>query len=296
MDHHFNIKIAKKLDVESAILIHNFYFWIKKNEANKKHFYDGYTWTYNSVSALEELFPYWSRRQIERIINNLVSKGILFKGNYNENKYDRTTWYALHQRVESIYTNGELHSTKRGNGIHQTVEPIPYSKLDNNTVNNVFVSGNKFPSTDQEKKEEKTGELFGDEIEVNINYDYGEEIPKKVARKKVGDKTFLFRNSDVYKLVNFDDENNPNYSNFENLFKGPNFDSIDLVYYFHSVLDWSDTRDKKTLRSNKGWIATVRSFIRGDIGKDKLKLKVEFQQSHQKSDSDAMLKFLNNNY
>jgi hypothetical protein len=64
MNHTFNIDIAKKFGLEEAILLENFAFWIAKNKANKKHFYENSTWTYNSASALFELFPYWSERKI----------------------------------------------------------------------------------------------------------------------------------------------------------------------------------------------------------------------------------------
>ena len=136
MDHSFNIKAAKLYGVEEAVLLHNIYFWIKKNKANNKHFYDGYFWTYNSVEAFSELFPYWTKRQVERILNNLIKKGAIIKANYNEKAYDRTSWYAITQTVESIYANGEMDFTKRGNGFNQTVEPIPDINTDSNTINN----------------------------------------------------------------------------------------------------------------------------------------------------------------
>lgn len=176
-----------------------------------------------------------------------------------------------------------------------TLENTP-NNINKNLQNNINNSNVEFilPESKLSSKSNdlKESELFPESINS------GEEKPKKVARKKVVDpdkqKVTLFRNSDVYKMVKFDNENNGDYIEFENQFKGPNFDSIDLVYYFHSVCDWSDKKNSK--RTKAGWLATVRSFIRVDIDKNKLKLKVEFQQNHQKSDSDEMLKFLNNNY
>lgn len=292
MDYHFNVNIATALDVDSAILIQNFYFWIKKNKANNKHFYDGNTWTYNSISALEELFPFWSRRQIERIINNLSAKGILIKGNYNENKYDRTTWYALHDSVQSIYLNGEIHSTIWGNGIPQTVEPIPYSKLNNNT-NNSIVSETEVSSTTLEQKKEFQQSLFPETELVNPE----NRNSKKVAQKKVKKESEpdnevkrLFRNSDVYKMAKFDENKNGDYSEFESRFNTPEFAPIDLVYYFHVVSDWSDLKNEK--RTKNGWIATIRTFIRGDAEKNKVKLKPEFQPN-KNDDNQAMLDILN---
>ena len=140
MDHSFNITAAKLYGVEEAVLLHNIYFWIKKNKANNKHFYDGYFWTYNSVEAFSELFPYWTKRQVERILNNLIKKGAIIKANYNEKAYDRTSWYAITQTVESIYANGEMDFTKQGNGFTQTVEPIPDSNTFNKTISKLHIS------------------------------------------------------------------------------------------------------------------------------------------------------------
>lgn len=37
---------------------------------------------------------------------------------------------------------------------------------------------------------------------------------------------------------------------------------IDLEYYWHAVNDWSDIKNEK--RTARGWIATIRTFIRRD--------------------------------
>jgi hypothetical protein len=136
MNHSFNTQIANLYGVEEAIIIENIYFWISKNKANEKHFYDGDYWTYNSARAFTELFPYWTQRQLERILKNAELKGAIKTGNYNKVAYDRTKWYSLTDKVKSIYANGETHFTKRGNGITQSVEPIPDINTNVNTNNN----------------------------------------------------------------------------------------------------------------------------------------------------------------
>lgn len=138
MVHYFSIDLAKFVGVDEAIFINNIYFWVKKNECNNKHFYDGYYWTYNSMKAFADTFPYWSQKQIERIIRNCTEKGLLLKGNYNASAYDRTTWYAYTDLVKSFYENREIHFPKQGNGFPQTGEPIPYNKPYNNTNNKPY--------------------------------------------------------------------------------------------------------------------------------------------------------------
>lgn len=122
MEHSFNIELAAKYGIEEAIIIKNIQFWIDKNKANDRHFYDGKFWTYNSVKAFTELFPYMSESKIRRTLENLVSKGVLIKGNFNQSGYDRTLWYA--------FQNEQMDLSESTNGVVQNDEPIPDSKQD----------------------------------------------------------------------------------------------------------------------------------------------------------------------
>lgn len=116
--------------------------------------------------------------------------------------------------------------------------------------------------------------------------------------QKVDDKdkkrTSIFRNSEVYKLVKFMPGGN-DYSEFEKLFATPEFEKVDLVYYFHTVADWSETK-QGVKRTRTGWIATVRNFIRGDVEKKKLHLKPEYQAQQKRLDVGGAMDFLNDNY
>ena len=128
MDYSFNGEIAAMYGVDEAVFIHNLYWWIRKNEANGRHYYDGRNWTYNSMRAFSELFPFWTQRQLRRIIRNLSDNGVIYIGNYNAAGFDRTQWYALDETVYSIYSNGLTHLTETSNPFDQTVTPIPDSK------------------------------------------------------------------------------------------------------------------------------------------------------------------------
>lgn len=121
MTYQFDTDIAEKYGVDEAIVIYNFDFWIRKNEANGKHFHDGRCWTYNSIDALVKLFPFWSARQLRRILKSLEDKGVIITGNYNASAYDRTTWYAF---ADSFVRNGQIHLTETSNGNDETVRCI----------------------------------------------------------------------------------------------------------------------------------------------------------------------------
>lgn len=149
MEHSFNVDIAKEYGIEEAIFIHNMYFWIKKNAANNVHLYDGRRWTYNSAKAYAELFPYMNENKIYRVIKSLTSYDIIVKGNYNDNKYLQTSWYAftdkglevlkqcgydIYKLSESNPEKEKIHFTKIQNGSNENVECITYNNTDNKEI------------------------------------------------------------------------------------------------------------------------------------------------------------------
>lgn len=120
----FDADDAIKYGLDAAVVLHAIKFWIEKNQANGSHFYDGHYWTYNSKRAWAELFPFFTERQVRRILDNLVEQGVLITGNYNAQAFDRTLWYALDQTVQSISPNP-------ANGLAENGSPIPDSIPDN---------------------------------------------------------------------------------------------------------------------------------------------------------------------
>lgn len=135
MNHSFNVELAKEYGILEAILIENISFWIAKNEANGENFHDGRTWTYNSVRAFQELFPYATIGQIRRALSHLVKEGILVTGNYNEIQYDRTLWYAFSDSAKTILKNRNIHLSNLKNGIAKNEQPIPDINTNINTDN-----------------------------------------------------------------------------------------------------------------------------------------------------------------
>ena len=132
--HSFNTKIAKKLGMVEAVLLHNIEFWIKKSKANNKHFYKGKYWTYNSAKAFSELFDYLSDRQISRALKSLVDDGYLIKDNFNTNPFDRTSWYALSDKFydEFIGENGKANNCESNYQTKHTDMP----KMENGEAEN----------------------------------------------------------------------------------------------------------------------------------------------------------------
>lgn len=208
------------------------------------------------------------------ILKKLVERDYLEKFEHEQNRvkhceYATRYWDALH-RLENPTTPVELDNHPPvGINNHPVVGKSDLIKTTNNNTiidsdvapENVF-SGSLFPDADVENEEKA--------------------------------KKTLFRNSKIAKLVNGCGGGQPDYTEFEKLFSGAEFERIDLVAYYNSVSDWSDQKNMK--RTKNGWTATIRNFIRGDIEKNRVKLKPEFKAEAHKINVPGAMDYLNDNY
>lgn len=140
MHHSFEVEIAAKYGIKEAIILQNLKFWIDQNRANERHFHDGLYWTFNSVKAFKTLFPYMTKRQIQSALSKMEEEGLIVTGNYNGSTYDRTKWYALSDKgnslfenVKCIYPKCEMDLPKMQNGFCTEGKPIPDINTDINT-------------------------------------------------------------------------------------------------------------------------------------------------------------------
>lgn len=126
--HSFDPEIAEIVGVNAATIYQNIVYWVEKNQANDKHLYDGQYWTYNSIKAFGEQFPYLSAKQIKTALNKLIDQGFIVKGDYNKANFDKTCWYGIAQKGQSIIPQGPMEGTNRANGLAPEGQPIPDSK------------------------------------------------------------------------------------------------------------------------------------------------------------------------
>ena len=95
--------VAVAYGMEEAVFLNAIMFWYRTNRGNNQNFHVGRWWTYNSVKAFEEIFPWWNGGQIRRIIARCKDKGALLAGSYNENPLDRTAWYTPSDELLGLY-------------------------------------------------------------------------------------------------------------------------------------------------------------------------------------------------
>ena len=132
-NHSFDIEIAQAYGVNAAILYNNLLHWSMVNKANGTNQYDGRYWTYNSRSAFTKLFPYLSEHQIKAAFDKLIDAGVVVTGNYNEDRRDRSLWYALTEYGWSIGRNCIVQLQKSANANGKNASPLPDLNTDIDT-------------------------------------------------------------------------------------------------------------------------------------------------------------------
>lgn len=150
------------------------------------------------------------------------------------------------------YQNSENNSDFAGNSeesrkiLQNNSETAPTNNIykNNNTNNNIYRS--------REKEFSRNSQQKGEVVEAEI---IEPKEPKGEGAKR------LFRSF-------FPEIDKGTYDELNALFNAEEYADINLVYYYNAVADWSDSANKK--RTKRGWIATIRNFIKSDKEKNKL--------------------------
>lgn len=146
--HSFNVDLATKIGFQRAIILQHIYFWVQKNRANDKNKHEEKYWTYNSLAAFQEIFPYLSKDQISYALKKLVDEGYIIEGNYNKTQFDRTKWYALTNKGEKTFNKDFADSISENpksikentKSISNNPQPIPDIEPDNKPYYNYIMS------------------------------------------------------------------------------------------------------------------------------------------------------------
>lgn len=103
---HFDCVFAMKYGSDAACIYNHVVFWVEQSKERKKNFREGSYWFYHSYRDFQLRFPHMTYNMIRLAIKKLTEgctshitkkfvPPILKKGNFNDMKADKTTWYAL---------------------------------------------------------------------------------------------------------------------------------------------------------------------------------------------------------
>ena len=165
MNHSFNVEIAKEFGIEKAVILENFYFWIKKNKANKRNIHEGKVYTYNTAEAFAELFPYIKERKIAQILREMENEdGLLISGQFHN--YDRTKSYTLTDYAMSFFEPSNIQNLDNGKSENCTMECQENVSCLNTDIN---ADVNSNINTDKGKKPKKEYDIIYEHYQKNYD-------------------------------------------------------------------------------------------------------------------------------
>lgn len=97
MIHNFNVGIARRYGVNAALVAQYVWDQICENEFHNKHHYDGRCWMRCSHMMFTAVMPYLSKHLVRRALERLMKQGVLVRGEFGADRFDRTSWYAFTQ-------------------------------------------------------------------------------------------------------------------------------------------------------------------------------------------------------
>jgi len=176
--HIFDTRVAKHLNsIECAILFYNLTHWIAYNQANRKNYYDGCYWTYNSARAYSELFPYMHQRNIARYLKKLEDFGYIKSAKYNPDNRNKTKWYAIGQNG-TIFNQNDIKTPNLP--AENQLEPTPQT-FSQNVLYDSNINDDETPSSSNSHlwvEFQKLWELYPPK-KINIQECYAEFLTQR---------------------------------------------------------------------------------------------------------------------
>lgn len=180
---------ANKYGLYEAVILQNFFFWISLNMKNNKYLKDGKFWTYASLKSLTQKYNFITENKIRSSIGKLIKLGIIIKGNYNTNRYNRTTWYAFKDEkvfneiknlfMEEIKTNRE----KRNPNITPLLEMLGVNETGDNKEDQMLGDEKKEAVSGSSKANESICEKHKSSKEINKNINNKKLYAEKEKQK-----------------------------------------------------------------------------------------------------------------
>lgn len=127
----YSRRVAIKVGLAASVIYAHICYWIRKNKANEKHFYNGKYWTYSSIKAFTSYFPELTEKQVRTALEKLIKANLIESSNFNKTGYDRTLWYSLKEENEDC----QIDMPKNELPFAQKGTPIPdINQIDKQSV------------------------------------------------------------------------------------------------------------------------------------------------------------------
>ena len=280
---------------------------------------DGVVWYQYSESKMVDDFPllFSIPKRVYKNIKELADRGFIELNSFGKKKYLRftekcKTWnrsetdfnqsenglqdYNIKQQSENGLQDYNIKQQSE-NGLNSSPK-TDFNQSENGlqdyNIKQQSENGlNSSPKTDFNQSENGLQDYNINNNNINSDYKESENEFSELftENEKSGNAQRLRGTTEPCKCL-FANSRFAKFEDFARCFDTPEFEQIDILYYYHSVADWSASKGKM----QKDWIAQTRNFIRGDKEKGKLHLKPQYQQGKKSVDINGAMEFLNNDY
>jgi hypothetical protein len=128
--HQFSRKHARDWGVSEAIVLS--YFAERVRSSN--HTKEGKRWFYNTLDELLVVYPYFKRSTLAGIIQRLVDKKLVERGNFNRWKQDRTAWFHVSEDVRKLTAEDPIYFRVRSAVLYGICGAVVLDNLENNIL------------------------------------------------------------------------------------------------------------------------------------------------------------------
>lgn len=95
------VDLAAEVGLNEALFLQQVHYMI---ESKLGEVHRGQRWIFNTFEQWAEVFPFWSKRTIERIVKKLRESELLLVDDFNRSKSKHTNWYTInYELLEQSY-------------------------------------------------------------------------------------------------------------------------------------------------------------------------------------------------
>ncbi len=184
-----NAELACEIGLNESIILLQFEYW----QSISDHEYEDKYWFLKSIPEIRQTFRFWSVETVKRTVAEIIRKGFVYTGNFNNSKFDKRRWFSLNFdelsklnsiRIDTNHDQVNLTSSKESAMISEQVNLTPSTRSICNLPEgqfDTFLKVNLTPSTYyKEKKENRQTDMpisgFPDSDENEVGRSVGQSV------------------------------------------------------------------------------------------------------------------------
>ena len=134
--HSFDTGIAKALGFTAAVIYNHILYWLRYNACKSDaQMIDGKYWMYEKQQQIADFLEYLTIDDVKKAMVKLLNAGLIIKGNFNSNPFDKTAWYTIpdQSKIKKTLTKVPIGTIASANPHHPECESAPSLYTDNNS-------------------------------------------------------------------------------------------------------------------------------------------------------------------